>query len=155
LPVTAAEPPPLLFQPPAVASPVADLALSVRARKALQEDPELGKLILGIVVENGCLRLWGPVPSEEIGRRVVKKLEGLRGVRSIQNDLRIVPPETELAPLPLVADPPAHSESASPGTAFGPNVPEAAFPAKEPARPSVALLPPVAVQAHLPTPTRS
>jgi osmotically-inducible protein OsmY len=152
LPSARTEPPPALFRPPTTASPVEDIALAVRARKALQEDPELGHLILGIQAENGILRLWGPIPSMELGQRVVKKLEGLKGVRSIRNELRVSPPGMERATIPLIADPPTQTESASPGSA---PVPDRAFPEiespersgspKNPASPAVALLPPVSV----------
>jgi hypothetical protein len=82
LPARAIDEPP---RPPASAlGKIRDLATAVRARRALQEEPALSALNLGVRVENGVATVWGPVPSLDVGRRAVARLEALKGVTKVQ-----------------------------------------------------------------------
>jgi hypothetical protein len=80
-PLRAERPP----EPPAfVLDRISDLAASVRAKRVLKDDPTLAKLNLGISVEDGIAKVWGPVPSDDVGRRAVALLEGVRGIRAVR-----------------------------------------------------------------------
>ncbi|MFO0927358.1 MAG: BON domain-containing protein [Gemmataceae bacterium] len=84
LPARAVDAPP---RPPTSAlGKIRDLAVTVRARRALQEDSVLGALNLGVWVENGVASVWGPVPSDEVGRRAIEKLRTVAGVADIRVD---------------------------------------------------------------------
>jgi hypothetical protein len=72
---------------------IRDLALTVRARRALQEDRVLSTLNLGVWVENGVASVWGPVPSEQVGRQAVAKLEAVKGVVEVRTDFHVRGPD--------------------------------------------------------------
>ncbi len=123
-----------------------DIQLSVHARKALADDPDLGPLNLGVRVQDNTAVLWGPAPSEALKRRAVEVVKKVKGVFSVKDaDVYIAAPtdavETaDATPLrPLEA--PTHTEAASPPE------PVAALTA----RPAAEALPPeVVLQAPLP-----
>ena len=150
----AAEPPPL----PDKRLTARDIQLSVHARTALADDPELGPANLGVRVQDNVAVLWGPAPSEELKRRaveVVKKVKGVFEVNDSDVYVAAVPTAVEAPLVPLgPSEPPTRTEAASP--------PE---PVTEPAgaltaRPAVEAPPPeVVLRAPLPlgerTPART
>ena len=94
LPARAIDEPP---RPPASAlGKIRDLAATVRARRLLQEDRVLKTLNLGVSVENGVVRVWGPIPSAEVGRQAVAKLETLKNITEVKPNFYL----TDNRPLP-------------------------------------------------------
>ena len=81
-----AEPPRL---PPAGRSRLRDLELTVSARRALQQDPSLGPLHVGVLVVDGVATVWGPVPTAADVRRAVKALEAVPGIATVRSELRL------------------------------------------------------------------
>ena len=51
-----------------------DLELTIKIRRLLSEDPDLGQLNIGVSVRDGVLRLWGPVPSVEKTQKALAKV---------------------------------------------------------------------------------
>lgn len=151
LSVARAEPPRL---PPAAHSRLRDLELTVSARRALRDDPALGRLKIGVLVTDAVATLWGAVPTVEDGRRAVKLLESVHGIAAVRSELRLEKGQkNDLLALPVPEDPPTSSHAASPdpvsgslGTLTRRNPP----PAPPPPPAAAALLPPVAAPA-LPT----
>jgi hypothetical protein len=83
LPARAVSEPP---RPPTVALiKIRDLSATVRARRALQDDPSVAKFNLGVEVENGVATVWGPVPSLAVGHAAASKLEGLKGIDRVKS----------------------------------------------------------------------
>jgi BON domain len=60
---------------------------TILARQALQEDPALAPLHLGVRVRNGVAILFGPVPSPELARRAVGRLHDLPALTGVRNEL--------------------------------------------------------------------
>ena len=84
------------LEPPAFAlDRIRDLGASVRARRALKDDPALARLNLGISVEDGNASVWGPVPSDAVGRRAVVLLESVRGIRAVRSNFYIETPREQ------------------------------------------------------------
>ena len=75
------EPPPAF-----VVDQIRDLGISVRARRVLKSDPALAALNLGISIEDGIASVWGPIPSDAVGRRAVVLLESVRGIRAVRSN---------------------------------------------------------------------
>lgn len=87
LPVRAVSEPP---RPPTSAlGKIRDLAATVKARRVLQENPALAELNLGVSVENGVAQVWGPVPTTELAREAVVRLEGISGVRQVRSNFYV------------------------------------------------------------------
>lgn len=150
--------------PPVAKAPdsTRDMQVAVRTRRALSEDPRLAPLNLGVRVRAGVVMLWGPVPSADLKKRAVQKLEGVRGVLQVRTEelyLAVTPNRVEPLRLPLAPEPPTHSQSASPdpvsgtlGTLTGraplpasppvAHAPGSPAPNRSPPRRSVSLLPP-------------
>ncbi len=96
-----------------------DIQLSVHARKALADDPDLGPLNLGVRVQDNTAFLWGPAPSEALKRRAVDIVKKVKGVFSVKDaDVYIAAPtvavETAEATPPGPPEAPTHTEAASP-----------------------------------------
>lgn len=70
-------------------SPERDFQLTVHARKALMETPNLSPLNVGIRVRRGVVSVWGPVPDRQTAQMVVAKLEALKGVSGVQSELYV------------------------------------------------------------------
>src|SRR5262245_37237540 len=84
LPARAVDEPP---RPPTSAlGKIRDLAATVRARRLLEEDRVLRPLNLGVSVDNGVVSVWGPVPSQEVARLAVAKLETIRNVTEVRSN---------------------------------------------------------------------
>jgi len=98
-----------------------DMQVTVYARRALADDPELSRWNLGVNVRDGIATVWGPVPNDEVGRKAVKAIEQVRGVMSVRSDLYPLgrKPEDDLPAVPLVSEAPTKTESASPDRESG------------------------------------
>lgn len=70
-------------------SPERDFQLTVHARKALMDTPNLSPLNVGIRVRRGVVSVWGPVPDKQTALMVVAKLEALKGVSGVQSELYV------------------------------------------------------------------
>jgi hypothetical protein len=137
--------------PPAGRSPLRDLQLTVSARSALQHDPSLGPLHVGVLVVDGVATVWGPVPTAEDVRRAVKLLEAVPGIAAMRSELRLEKGQpNDLLALPVPEDPPTRTDAASPDPVSGSlgtltrRNPAPTPPAPDRPPPSVALMPPVA-----------
>jgi hypothetical protein len=87
-------------RPPASAlGLIQDLRLTVLARRAFQDDRVLRPLNLGVKVRNGVATVWGPVPSKEVARQVVARLEAINGIEEVRSELQVRrPPQKPLLP---------------------------------------------------------
>jgi hypothetical protein len=96
-----------------------DLELTLRARKALLQDPTLAPLSIGVTVHDRVAVLWGKVPSVELARQAQTRLRQVLGLSGVQDDLCVcptpgaspakpLPPVSARAPLadPVVPQPP-------------------------------------------------
>src|SRR5262245_11256199 len=82
LPARAVEEPP---RPPTSAlGKIRDLAATVRARRLRDEGRSLRPLRLGVGVDNGVISVWGPVPSKEVARQAIAKLETIRNITEVR-----------------------------------------------------------------------
>lgn len=70
-------------------SPERDFQLTVHARKVLAETPGLNHLNVGIKVRRGVISVWGPVPDQEAARRIVARLDTVKGVSGIESELYV------------------------------------------------------------------
>jgi hypothetical protein len=76
---------------------IRDLRLTVLARRAFQNDRVLGPLNLGVKVHNGVATVWGPVPSSEVARQAVARIEAINGIYEVRSELQMRrPPEKPL-----------------------------------------------------------
>jgi BON domain len=66
-----------------------DLALTLRARRLLIEDPALARYEISVRIEDRVAELTGPVPSMDVALRAENDLRGLLGLASIRNQLTI------------------------------------------------------------------
>jgi hypothetical protein len=127
-----------------------DLVREVQARQALQKDPQLAPLNLGVRVRNRIATLTGPVPTRGLAQRavdVLKKLPELSEVREqllVQfEDGPVLPPAVALPKITQPTQSPAAAKdppSTQPPLAWKPVVAPPG-PEQEPLRPSVHLLP--------------
>jgi hypothetical protein len=144
----AAEPPPL---PPTARSPRRDLELTIRARRALQSDPALAHV--GVGVRDGVATLWGTLPSAADVRRAVQALEAVPGLPAVRSELRLEKGRAnDLLALPLPEEPPTRSDAASPDPLSGSlGTLARRGPAREPPAPAgsppATLLPPITAPA--------
>jgi hypothetical protein len=111
-----------LLTPPSQTSIKKDLAAAIQVKKALAHDEQLAprKLNLYVKVTSGIARLSGPVPSEEVRKRVIQVVAQVPGVLQIQSaDLYLAKPQEKPKPLVLPAEPekPTRTQSASPNPA--------------------------------------
>jgi osmotically-inducible protein OsmY len=77
--------------------PVGDGALTLRAKKALWDNPALVKLNLGVRVRNGVATLHGPVPFAVLADQAVSCVRSVPGVREVVNELYAVSADNPLA----------------------------------------------------------
>ncbi len=97
-PAGAVESPPR--PPPSALGLIGDLRLTVLARRALQGDPALARLNLGVRVRDGVATVWGPVPSGAVARRIAATLKSIDGIDEVRSELQVRRP----AERPLLAD---------------------------------------------------
>ena len=76
---------------PAEGPGVLDLSRSLLAQAALQQDPVLAPLDLGVTVRKGVATLFGPVPSRELGERAAALLCRLPELSGVRNQLFLDP----------------------------------------------------------------
>jgi hypothetical protein len=96
-----------------------DLTTSIQVLRAMSRDEVLApkKLNLNVKVTSGIARLSGPVPSEEVRRRVIQVVAQVPGVLKVQSaDLYLAIPheKPKTLVLPSETDKPTHTQSASP-----------------------------------------
>lgn len=135
LPVSAGGIPPRPPVPPTSAlGKIRDLAATVRVRRLVQQDPMLAKLNLGVEVENGVLVVWGPVPSEEVGKHAVNLLQSVHGIVRVKSDFYLDRSREQLlVDLTRPVDAPERFEVAKPEIETGKLTPKT----REPALPVV------------------
>lgn len=130
-----------------------DIRIAVRARQALGQDTELGRLNIGVSVRQGAVTLWGRAPTVALAERAKDKVKHVPGVFSVRSDLRIEPFEPardEMPTLPLAirvpssTSPPTGREVRPPGVLAG--NPHAYEPKASPLGDAAWLAPPVAAQ---------
>jgi len=63
---------------------IRDLAATVKARRMIEQDPTLAALNLGVDIENGLARIWGPIPSEKVGEKAVLKLKMIPDISEVR-----------------------------------------------------------------------
>ena len=96
LPARAVDEPP---RPPTSAlGKIRDLAATVRARRLLEEDRVLKALNLGVSVENGVVSVWGPIPSNAVGRQAIAKLETIRNITEVRSNFYLTDAPTLTGP---------------------------------------------------------
>lgn len=66
-----------------------DLQLTLQARKALGADDALARYNLGVHVSNRTATLWGTVPTAKIAAQAERCLQGVLGLNTVRNELRI------------------------------------------------------------------
>ena len=64
-----------------------DLELTIKIRRLLSEDPDIGQLNIGVSVRDGVLRLWGPVPSVEKTQKALAKVGTVKLLFDVKSDL--------------------------------------------------------------------
>jgi osmotically-inducible protein OsmY len=74
-----------------------DGALTLRAKKALWDNPELVKLNLGVRVSNGVATIHGPIPHAAVAEQAISSIRGVAGVRDVVSQLYVVAPDSPLA----------------------------------------------------------
>jgi len=82
--------------PPAAVS-ANDGAITLRAKKALWDNPTLLKLNLGVRVQNGMATLHGPIPHAALAEQAISTVRGVAGVRDVVSELYVVNPDSPLA----------------------------------------------------------
>lgn len=70
--------------------PVDDASIQTRIDSTLAADPNLGKLDVSAVVENGKVTITGSVRSAELKQRVEKAIRPIKGVTSVSNQLVVI-----------------------------------------------------------------
>ena len=76
-----------LVKPDSKANKYRDLELTIKIRRLLSEDPDLGQLNIGVSVRDGVLRLWGPVPSVQKTQKALAKVGTVKLVFDVKSDL--------------------------------------------------------------------
>jgi hypothetical protein len=99
-----AQPVPPISRPTTAAVADPDWLLAVAARQALQQDPVLGPLNLGVTVCRRRATVWGVVSTPGQARRAEKLLRQLPGLTGVRADLRVISPDD---PLRKILNPPA------------------------------------------------
>jgi hypothetical protein len=64
-----------------------DLRLTIQARRALWQDPDLARFNIGVRVRNRIAVLWGPVPSVELAFKAEVCVQGLIELSAVRNEL--------------------------------------------------------------------
>jgi osmotically-inducible protein OsmY len=82
--------------PPAAVSSN-DGAVTLRAKKALWDNPTLVKLNLGVRVQSGVATLHGPIPHAALAEQAISSIRGVDGVRDVVSELYVVAPDSPLA----------------------------------------------------------
>lgn len=67
-----------------------DIALLAKVRAALRLDRETRPLDLEVSVRGGTVRLRGPVPTEEMRKKVLDRVVAVEGVEKLEDELRVM-----------------------------------------------------------------
>jgi hyperosmotically inducible protein len=71
---------------------VDDTRILAEAKGALVKDPEIKSSGIDVDVDRGAVTLKGQVRSEREKQKVLATVWGVKGVKSVQTDIKIVPP---------------------------------------------------------------
>jgi osmotically-inducible protein OsmY len=77
---------------------VRDWALATAVRERLRHHKRFARRSLDVSVNGGVVRLTGAVDSEAEARAIVELVRGLRGVKSAEDGLRVMPGEADALP---------------------------------------------------------
>ncbi len=135
----------------AAQSPAAlDMDQTLLARQALQDDPALAPLDLGVRVHNGVARLFGPVPSPALARRAVACLQALPALTGVRNELFPDPWDYDPSPAGAAAAlrPPGRPDEAR----WAPSTPTVHSTSRQKGEAPPQTVPPVAVPLPAPPP---
>jgi hypothetical protein len=138
---------------PADETGVLDLSRSLLAQTALQQDPVLAPLDLGVKVHRGMATLFGPVPSPELGERAAALLRRLPELSGVRNELFVDPFAGALAQENAFTRPrPPHWTTSRPEAVRRPPTPPPGENTQAPASPTPA--PPAPAWVPVPAPAR-
>jgi osmotically-inducible protein OsmY len=76
-------------RPKELPSVLADCRITVFARQALQENPALALLNVGVSVQDNIATLWGPIPSADLARHAEQTVRRVPGVAAVRNELQV------------------------------------------------------------------
>ena len=68
-----------------------DATITTKVKAALAQDPQVKAYQVGVETYRGVVQLSGFVDSEASVRRAAQVAQGVSGVRSVKNDVRIKP----------------------------------------------------------------
>ena len=68
---------------------VSDAVITTSVKTELAKDPNLSALKINVDTENGRVALHGSAPSSEARERATSLAQGVKGVVSVANDLRV------------------------------------------------------------------
>jgi osmotically-inducible protein OsmY len=69
-----------------------DTAILTKTKAALMKDPEIKGSSIDVDVQRGQVTLTGVVRSERERKKVLETVWGVNGVKSVQTDLQVKPP---------------------------------------------------------------
>lgn len=69
-----------------------DTAVLAKAKAALVNDPDIHGSSIDVDVQRGAVTLTGVVRSEAERKKVLETVWGVKGVKSVQTDLKVQPP---------------------------------------------------------------
>jgi osmotically-inducible protein OsmY len=69
-----------------------DSTILAKAKAALVKDPEIHGSSIDVDVNRGAVTLTGVVRSEAERKKVLETVWGVKGVQSVQTDLKVQPP---------------------------------------------------------------
>ena len=69
-----------------------DTAVLAKTKAALVEDPDIRGSKIDVDVSHGEVTLTGTVRSEEERKKVLATVWGIKGVKGVQTDLKVQPP---------------------------------------------------------------
>lgn len=92
-----------------------DCRWTMQVRQSLLQDERLGELNLGVTVRDHVAVLWGPVPSAELARLALERVQRIQGIAAVVNEMYVDPslPQTPVKPQRKQLDP--ATKSAIPG----------------------------------------
>src|SRR5438132_1579912 len=72
-----------------------DTELTIAARRTIAQDRALAGVNVGVSVRQNVATLWGSIPSPALAQRAVAAVQRVPGVRSVRNQLALVPREDD------------------------------------------------------------
>jgi len=87
-----------------------DLQREVQARQALQNDPKVAPLCLGVRVRNRVATLTGPVPTRELAQHAVSILRQMPELSDVRSHLIVQFEQVTVLPPPALAVPPVQDK---------------------------------------------